>query len=53
MKKEYEAPKAEKIQFDYSEAVVASASQCNYFTTLTEVPFGCRERQVIDWTEQV
>ena len=27
MKKEYEEPKAEKIEFDYTETVVASESQ--------------------------
>ena len=28
MKKEYESPKAEKMEFNYSEAVVASGSGC-------------------------
>ncbi len=29
MKKEYEAPKAEKVEFNYSEAVVAS-TKCDF-----------------------
>ena len=28
MKKEYEAPKAEKLEFDYSEVVTASKGTC-------------------------
>lgn len=32
MKKEYEAPKAEKVEFNYSEAVVASG--CGNFHTV-------------------
>ena len=29
MKKEYDAPKAEKVEFDYTETVVASHGWCN------------------------
>ena len=34
MKKMYGAPKAEKVEFDYSDAVVASTSPCNNWTTM-------------------
>lgn len=30
MKKKYEAPKAEKLEFDYSDTVVASGAVHNY-----------------------
>lgn len=38
MKKEYEAPKAEKVEFNYSEAVVAStcANETHYRNTAPE-----------------
>lgn len=35
MKKTYEAPKAEKMEFDYSEVVVASGTGCRW-----EIPMG-------------
>ena len=36
MKKEYEAPKAERMEFNYTEAVVASSSQeCRSITPMT------------------
>lgn len=37
MKKEYEAPKAERVEFDYSDSVVASSQiKCRNVTTYTE-----------------
>ena len=37
MKKEYGTPKAEKMEFNYSEVVVASGSiECNNSTKMTE-----------------
>ncbi len=37
MKKTYEAPKAEKVKFDYSDSVVASSQiRCRNVTTTTE-----------------
>jgi len=41
MKKEYEAPKAEKMEFNYSEAVVASGAACDWYMTLTQGFKGC------------
>jgi hypothetical protein len=40
MKKEYEAPKAEKVEFNYSEAVVASGckNETHYEDTAQEGP---------------
>lgn len=52
MKKEYESPKAEKMEFNYSETVVASGTGCNFFITLTEVHEGCNMKEVTHWTEQ-
>ena len=52
MKKEYKSPKAEKMEFNYSETVVASGG-CNYFITMTEVPEGCKDREVTHWSEKV
>jgi len=37
MKKEYEAPKAERMEFNYSEAVVASGNQCQDVTPMTNI----------------
>ena len=36
MKKAYESPKAEKMNFDYSETVVASAAKCRNETHYTD-----------------
>ena len=37
MKKMYEAPKAERVKFDYSDSVVASSQlKCRNVTTTTE-----------------
>jgi hypothetical protein len=41
MKKKYEAPQVEKIAFDYSETVVASASDT--MERLTDRKFQCSE----------
>jgi len=35
MKKTYEAPKAEKMEFDYSDAVVAASNSCTW-----QIPMG-------------
>ena len=35
MKKNYEAPKAEKMEFDYSESVMANSNACRW-----EIPMG-------------
>ncbi len=42
MKKEYEAPKAEKMEFNYSEAVVASGT-CDWEKIKTQSYEGCEE----------
>ena len=36
MKKMYGTPKAEKVEFDYSDAVVASSTKCKNTTPYTE-----------------
>ena len=40
MKKEYDSPKAEKVEFDYAEVVVAS-NQCRTGGEYSEVGAGC------------
>ena len=49
MKKAYEAPKAEKMEFNYSEAVVASGKACDWFITLTQEDQGCEKVEVQKW----
>ena len=43
MRKDYEAPKAEKMEFNYSDAVVASSTACDWFMTLTQHEEGCTD----------
>jgi len=51
MKKEYEAPKAERMEFNYSEAVVASGSQCDMDTLMTwQTGDPCLEKPKSDTT---
>ena len=49
MKKEYDAPKAEKLEFNYSETVVASGTACDWFITHTQVLEGCTDVAVKSW----
>ncbi len=49
MKKEYGTPKAEKMEFNYSEAVVASGTGCDYFVTKTQTPTGCEDATLKVW----
>ena len=51
MKKEYDAPKAEKMEFNYSETVVASATACDFFKTTTQAVEPCSDKLVTKWTE--
>ena len=37
MKKDYKAPKAEKMEFNYSETVVASTKVCGNITTYSQM----------------
>ena len=42
MKKDYESPKAEKMEFNYSETVVASTTGCRYIVTKGDFNYiGC------------
>ena len=49
MKKEYDAPKAEKMEFNYSDAVVASGTSCDWFITHTQGDQGCLKVEVKEW----
>ena len=53
MKKAYESPKAEKMEFDYSEVVVASGKKCDGGITIDYVEgySGCREREKQTYNE--
>ncbi len=51
MKKAYGTPKAEKMAFNYSEAVVASGTGCDYFITHTRGYDGCEEAEVTRWQQ--
>lgn len=53
MKKGYEAPKAEKMEFNYSDAVVASGTACDWFITLTQGYEGCTSSTVKTWHPDV
>lgn len=46
MKKQYGAPKAEKMEFNYSEAVVASGTHCDWGTYSTQGESGCTSTEV-------
>ena len=46
MKKEYNAPKAEKVEFNYSEAVVASGGKkCEWVIPMGDTYDGCKEHE--------
>ncbi len=44
MKKVYEAPKAEKMEFDYSDAVVAASNACRWEIPMGDGYKGCIEK---------
>ena len=49
MKKEYESPKAEKMEFNYSETVVASGG-CRWYITESDWNYvGCTEVTIKTW----
>ena len=51
MKKEYVAPKAEKMDFHYSETVVASSAGCGgSYQKHVDAYDGCRETPTDEWT---
>ena len=49
MKKEYEAPKAERMDFDYTDAVVASACKGGIYQMYTDKFTGCRQKETDVW----
>ncbi len=51
MKKEYESPKAEKMEFNYSETVVASGTGCGWRITKGDYNYvGCEENTYQTWS---
>lgn len=44
MKKEYEVPKAEKLEFDYSEGITASNGCGGIYQKFTEATSGCNTK---------
>lgn len=55
MKKEYESPKVEKVAFDYSDAVVASTSQCieKYYGSVNPSNGQCKGSYQIEYTNSL
>ncbi len=55
MKKNYESPKAEKMEFDYAEAVVASGpAGCTFYITKSDFNYyGCVEKDIKQWIGDV
>ena len=53
MKKAYGTPKAEKMEFNYSEAVVASGTGCDWWITFTQKEEGCTTKEDRRWHPDV
>lgn len=52
MKKQYESPKATKMEFNYKETVTASSSvHCNWHYTKTKEEKGCLTEEEQQWNE--
>ena len=51
MKKKYEAPKAEKLEFDYKETVTASNGSCSggIYRMFVENYTNCHEKETEVW----
>ncbi len=49
MKKEYEVPKAEKLEFDYSEGITASSGCGGAFQKFTDGTYGCQTTPTGIW----
>ncbi len=51
MKKAYESPKAEKMEYNYSETVVASGTGCGWRITKGDYNYvGCEEKTFETWS---
>ncbi|MBR0512937.1 MAG: hypothetical protein IJK06_01645 [Clostridia bacterium] len=50
MKKEYEVPKAEKLEFNYSEGVTASSSCGGAFQKYTDGGYNCQTTPTGEWS---
>ena len=50
MKKEYEVPKVEKLEFDYSDAVTASSCTGGAFQLYVDGYEKCRETPTGQWS---
>ena len=50
MKKKYEVPKAEKLEFDYSEGITASTAGCGgIYQKYTDQEYGCQLTPTGEW----
>lgn len=51
MKKEYESPKAEKLEFNYADTVTASGGKCSggIYRMYTHGYDNCREKETEVW----
>lgn len=52
MKKNYIAPSAEKLEFDYTETVAASSGQGHKYRLYTDGYFACREKATDIWVDE-
>ena len=50
MKKDYVTPKAEKMEFNYSDTVTASSG--HKYRLYTDGYFGCRETETDIWVDE-
>lgn len=51
MKKTYFTPNAERLEFDYTDAVVASGGQGHKYRLYTDGYYGCRETETDIWVD--
>ena len=49
MKKTYETPKVEKMEFDYSDTVVASKCTGSIYREYDDSYTGCKETETDNW----
>lgn len=52
MKKEYTAPNAEKLEFNYEETVTASSTPGHKYRLYTDGYFACRETATDIWVDE-
>lgn len=51
MKKTYDTPMAEKVEFNYQETVTASGASGHKYRLYTDGYYGCREVETDTWID--